>query len=164
MRIKLYKWKPFFNWIPKEDHDGSVCVCVCVNAIRNWSLCSHRSKSHTGHLRSGANTEGPKGITGASRWHTPLINVQVLDIVILNWEKKQNVLGSVQRGRFVYVLHFRTPPNSLWHSFSSHSFVLVEASVLMVETKIQVDWSARGVLIKLILCLDPWPSNWQQAL
>ncbi len=138
-------------------------MCVCVIATRNWSLCSHRSKSPTRCLRSGANTVGPKGITGASWWRTPLINVLVLDNVILNCEKKE-LLGSVQRGRLVYILPFLTPPNSFWHSSSSHSFVLMEAGILLVETKRQVDWSGQGVLIKLILCHDPWPSDWQQPL
>lgn len=60
-----------------------VCVhgCVRVIAIRNWSLCSERSKSPARCLRSGTNAEGPKGITGASWWRTPLINVLVLDNV-----------------------------------------------------------------------------------
>jgi len=54
-------------------------------------------------------------------------------------KKKKKLLGSVQQGRLVYILPFLTPPNSFWRSFSSHSFVLMEAGILLVETKRQVD-------------------------
>ena len=57
---------------------------VRVIAARKRSRCSRRSKSPTRCLGSGANTEGPKGITGASWWRTSLIDVLVLDDVLPN--------------------------------------------------------------------------------
>lgn len=153
----------FFITTTKKDRVGRANM-LRVAAIRKLSLCSQRCRSPTRCLRSGANTEGPKGITGASWWRTPLINVLVLDNVIPNWGKKSSFLGPVQRCRLVYILPFLTPPNSFWRSFSSRSFVLTEAGALLVEAKRQVDWSGQGVLIKLILCHDPWPSDWQRPL